>query len=121
VESFREPALSDAGVRRLARLVDVVEDPALTALTPQARPARVEVRLTDGRTLAHQVDTPAGEYDRPYPEARLREKFVGLAVPSLGAAGATSAWELARHVDRLKSARDLTDGLRALARPRPAG
>jgi 2-methylcitrate dehydratase PrpD len=108
-------------VRRLARLVDVVEDPALTALTPRARPARVEVRLTDGRTLAHQVDTPAGEYDRPYSEAQLREKFVGLAAPTLGAAGAATAWELTRRVDEFKSARDLTDGLRALARARPAG
>jgi 2-methylcitrate dehydratase PrpD len=70
VEAFREPALSDPRVRALARRVEVVEDPALTALTPHARPARVEVRLADGRVLARQVDQPFGEFDRPYPEAR---------------------------------------------------
>ncbi len=90
VEAFREPALSDARVRALARLVDVTEDPALTALLPQARPARVEIRLTDGRAFTRQVDMPAGEFDRPYPEALLREKFIGLASPDLGADGRRS-------------------------------
>ena len=75
-------------MRALARRVEVVEDPALTALTPHARPARVEVRLADGRVLARQVDQPFGEFDRPYPESALREKFVALAGPDLGAAGA---------------------------------
>jgi 2-methylcitrate dehydratase PrpD len=119
VEAFREPALSDPRVRALAGRVEVVEDPALTALMPGKRPARVEIRLDDGRALARQVDVPAGEFDHPYPEAALREKFVGLAGPELGAAGAATAWELCRTAGELKSIRDLADGLRALARPRP--
>ena len=122
VRAFREPALSDARVRALARKVEVVEDPALTALTPGARPARVEVRLTDGRLLARQVDQPSGEFDTPYPEALLREKFIGLASTGLGDVDATTAgtaWELCRSAGDLKSARELTEGLRALAYPRP--
>jgi len=113
-EAFREPALSDPRVRALARLVEVTEDPALTALVPDKRPARVEIRLTDGRVHARQVDTPAGEFDRPYPEALLREKFIALAADDLGAAGAAAAWDSARHVGERKSVRELTDGLRAL-------
>ena len=115
VEAFREPALSDPDVRALARRVEVVEDPALTALTPGARPARVEVRVAGGGILARQVAQPAGEFDRPYPETALREKFVALAGPDLGPAGAVTAWGLCRRAGELKSARDLTDGLRALA------
>ncbi len=115
VEAFREPALSNPRLRDLAGRVEVLEDPALTALTPGARPARVEVRLADGRVLARQVDLPSGEFDRPYSEALLREKFVQLAAPGLDAAGAATAWELCRHAGELKSARELTDGLRALA------
>ena len=113
-EAFREPALSDPRVRALARLIEVTEDPALTALVPDKRPARVEIRLTDGRVHARQVDTPAGEFDRPYPEALLREKFIALASDDLGAAGAAAAWDSARHVGERKSVRELTDGLRAL-------
>lgn len=115
VDAFREPALSDPRVRALARLVEVAEDPALSALMPGARPARVEVRLTDGRVLARRVDQPSGEFDRPHSEALLREKFVALAA-DLGDAGAGAAWDLCRCVGGLKSARELTDGLRALAR-----
>lgn len=115
VEAFREPALSDARVRALARRVEVVEDPALTALMPRARPARVEVRLADGQVLARQVDQPSGEFDRPYAESALRQKFVALAAPDLGAAGAGAAWELCRRAGEHKNARELTDGLRALA------
>jgi 2-methylcitrate dehydratase PrpD len=115
VEAFREPALSNGRVRALARRVEVVEDPALTALTPRVRPARVEVRLADGRVLERQVDQPSGEFDRPYSEAALREKFLGLTDASLGQPGARAAWDLCRHVGDLKSARELTDGLRALA------
>jgi 2-methylcitrate dehydratase PrpD len=118
VEAFREPALSDHRVRALARLVDVVEDPTLTALTPRVRPARVEVRLADGRVLSRQVDQPSGEFDRPYPEAALREKFLGLTESFFGPSGGGAAWDLCRRVGELKSARELTDGLRALARSR---
>ena len=75
----------------------------------------MEVRLADGRVLVRQVDQPLGEFDRPYPESALREKFVALAAPDLGAAGAGSAWELCRRAGELKSARELTDGLRTLA------
>ena len=113
-EAFREPALSDPRVRALARLVEVTEDPALTALVPDKRPARVEIRLTDGRVHARQVDTPAGEFDRPYPEALLREKFIALASDDLSATGAAAAWDSVRHVGERKSVRELTDGLRAL-------
>jgi 2-methylcitrate dehydratase PrpD len=115
VRAFREPALSDARVRALARKVEVVEDPALTALTPRARPARVEVRLTDGRLLVRQVDQPSGEFDTPYPEALLREKFLGLASGDLGDPGGAAAWDLCRRAGELKQARELTEGLRALA------
>jgi 2-methylcitrate dehydratase PrpD len=112
--AFREPALSDARVRALARRVDVVEDPALTALAPRLRPARVLVALADGRSLCARVDTPAGEYDRPYSEPALREKFLDLAAPVLDRAGGAAAWDLCRRAGALTRARELADGLRAL-------
>ena len=76
------------------------------------------MRLGDGRVLTRQVDSPSGEFDRPYTEDVLRDKFVTLATPSLGTGAAAAAWDLCRHTGELKSARELTDGLRALARPR---
>ena len=114
--AFEEPALSDPRIRILARRATVVEDPALTAELPGRRPARVEVRLEDGRTLSHQVDIPSGDFDRPYSRQALRDKFVGLAAPVLGERGAADAWTLCvEGLDRLKGVRELTDALRAWA------
>jgi 2-methylcitrate dehydratase PrpD len=112
-DAFREPALSDPRLAGLARRIAVTEDPALTALLPERRPARVEVRLAGGRVVSHQVDTPAGEFDRPYPRSALHEKFLGLAAPVLGARGAQEAWPLCTGLSSLRAARALTDGLRA--------
>ena len=113
-EAFREPALGDARLRALARRVDVAEDPALTAALPARRPARVEVRLTDGEVLSRQVDTAAGEFDRPYPGEALRAKFLELTAPLFGPRGADAAWSLALGVGGLACARELGDGLRAI-------
>jgi 2-methylcitrate dehydratase PrpD len=111
--AFREPHLGDARLRALARRVAVVEDPRLTATIPARRPARVTVSLDDGTVLTQQVDAASGDFDRPYPVAALRAKFLELTAPVLGGR-AGAAWELALGVEGLKSARELGDGLRAL-------
>lgn len=113
-DAFREPALSDERLRTLAGRVEVTEDPALTARLPAARPARVEVRLTGGRTVSREVDAPSGDFDRPYAPEALLEKFLTLAGPILGGRGARAAWALSEGLERLKDARELGDGLRAL-------
>jgi 2-methylcitrate dehydratase PrpD len=113
-DAFREPALSDARVRALAARVAVVADPALDARLPGERPARIEVRLRDGSVRSRAVDTPAGEFDRPYPRPLLREKFLGLVTPALGAREAEAAWTLCEGVGEWKDARELGDGLRVL-------
>ncbi|MGH7264542.1 MAG: hypothetical protein ACREMB_06745, partial [Candidatus Rokuibacteriota bacterium] len=89
-----------------------------TAAVPDRRPARVEVRLAGGGVVRHQVDSPAGEFDRPYPREALREKFVELTAPVFGGRAAAAAWSLCEGTEGLKEIRELTDGLRALRAPR---
>jgi 2-methylcitrate dehydratase PrpD len=117
-EAFREPALSDPRVRGLARRVEVLEDAVLTGQFPARRPARVEVRLRAGEVLTREVPTPSGDFDRPYPESLLREKFLGLAGALLGAGGAAEAWATCRALDRLPCVTDLTGALRRMAAER---
>ena len=114
-DAFREPALSDPRIRALASRVEVVEDPALTALWPERRPARVDVVFHDHRRASRQVDVASGEFDRPYPRALLAAKFAGLTEPILDSEGAGRAFALCLGVERLRDARALTGGLRALA------
>ncbi len=80
-----EADLADTRVLDLARRVEVLEDPELTALFPKRWPCRVRVRMRDGEVREQRVDIPKGEPDNPLTAAELEQKFRRLAEPSLGA------------------------------------
>jgi 2-methylcitrate dehydratase PrpD len=78
VDSFTWPAVRNPEVLALAARVTVREDPAMTRRLPQERPAKVSVRLRDGRELASEVSFNRGDDASPYSEAELRQKFIDL-------------------------------------------
>ena len=85
LEAYSDEAVSDPDVRAMTQKVEVREDPELTALLPDVRPARVEVKLRDGRLLSEQVQRPRGGFDNPLTEEELARKFrllAGMAVPA---------------------------------------
>jgi 2-methylcitrate dehydratase PrpD len=88
VAAFRPPALFDPQVRALAARVRVAEDPALTAMLPARRPARVAVTLTDGRRFEAEALLNKGDVEDPYGPAEVAAKFDELAGTAWGAAGA---------------------------------
>ena len=61
VENFTWDAVRDDRVQALAKRVFVTEDRAMTARLPQFRPARVELKLVDGRTLSAAVEANRGD------------------------------------------------------------
>lgn len=73
VENFTWDALRDERVLALAKRVFVVEDKAMTAKLPQFRPARVDIRLRDGRTLSATVKPIAATTRIPIRATSLRE------------------------------------------------
>lgn len=79
LEAYSEDAVSDPQVRAIARRVIVREDPTLTAMLPDVRPARVEVKLRNGGILTESVERPRGGFDMPFTEHELEEKFRRLA------------------------------------------
>lgn len=83
LEAYLEDAVSDPRVRAIARRVMVREDPKLTAMLPDVRPARVEVKLRTGSTLTETVERPRGGFDNPFTEDELRRKFQRLACMTL--------------------------------------
>jgi 2-methylcitrate dehydratase PrpD len=74
-----DSALGDPSIVTLRHRVHVVEDPAMTALAPRLRPARVTVTLTDGRQSTHSRDSHRGDFQQPFAESEIREKFRELA------------------------------------------
>jgi 2-methylcitrate dehydratase PrpD len=79
VENFTWDAVRDEKVQTLAKKVFVSEDKAMTARLPQFRPARVDVRLRDGRTLSAAVETNRGDDQDPYSRDELTGKYFSLA------------------------------------------
>ncbi len=78
VENFTWDALRDESVQALAKRVFVVEDKAMTSRLPQVRPARVDLRLRDGRTLTAAVEANRGDDQDPYSREELTTKYFSL-------------------------------------------
>nr|WP_283771479.1 hypothetical protein [Chelatococcus sp. YT9] len=81
---YTDAIVHDPAMVALIEKVGVKEDPALTALLPGVRAARVEITLKSGETYSARSDVPIGGFDNPLPEAELRAKFrrlAGLALP----------------------------------------
>lgn len=114
LDAFRDAARADAVTRALAARVTVDEDPALTAMLPGLRPARVKVTLHDGRVFLREVMTNRGDAEDPYSGDEVREKFLELASPILG--GARAASFAAAFAD-LETAPSLADVLKLSETP----
>ncbi|MDI1288031.1 MAG: MmgE/PrpD family protein [Reyranella sp.] len=79
VENFTWDAVRDERVQALAKRVFVTEDKAMTARLPQFRPARIDLRLHDGRTLGAAVEANRGDDQAPYSRDELTAKYFSLA------------------------------------------
>ena len=95
-----DSAVADPVIAALRHKVHITEDPAMSALTPKLRPARVTVTLADGRSATHARDSHRGDFSEPFSEAELRGKFRELAGVVLAPEGAAAAEQA---VDRIET------------------
>jgi 2-methylcitrate dehydratase PrpD len=109
--SLDDSALADPAITALRARVSVTEDPAMSALAPRLRPARVTVRLKDGRSAAHAVDSHRGDFNEPFDESELRAKFRSLAEHVISRSGAL---EIEALVDRGDTWTGLTELIEVL-------
>jgi 2-methylcitrate dehydratase PrpD len=111
-----DSALTDPVIAVLRQRVQISEEPAMSALVPGLRPARVTVTLNDGRQATHTRDSHRGDFNEPFAEAEIRAKFRELAGTVLTETG---AHDVERAVDRCEewtSIAELTDLLRRSGR-----
>jgi 2-methylcitrate dehydratase PrpD len=108
VPAFREEAQANATARDLARRVTVREDATLTAMLPGLRPARVRVRLFDGRELSAEALTNKGDTEDPYSPDDVRDKFRELAEPVWGSELVKRILSEVDGIGRASDIRDLT-------------
>jgi 2-methylcitrate dehydratase PrpD len=82
-----DSALADPVIGALRHKVHIAEDPAMSALVPRLRPARVTVTLANRRSATHEVQSHRGDFNDPFSEQELRKKFRELAGVVLSAEG----------------------------------
>ena len=87
LDAFSQDRLADPAVRRLMQRITVSVDPALDALFPRQRAARVTVRMRTGHLFEHLQTTRKGDPDAPLSDDELAGKFRELTAPVLGASG----------------------------------
>jgi 2-methylcitrate dehydratase PrpD len=110
--SFTEAMVHDPAITALRRRVHITEDPKFTAMAPDLKPARVTVMLKDGRQTTRICESPRGDFQRPYREAEVREKFRELAGRVLTREGVNAVERTIDQSDRLNSVRDLIELVR---------
>jgi 2-methylcitrate dehydratase PrpD len=111
-----DSALADPQITALRHRVHIAEDPAMTALAPKLRPARVTVTLTDGRRATHSRESHRGDFSEPFTEAELRAKFRELAGTVLTSEGAAQVEAAIDHAEDWPNIAALTDLCRRYAR-----
>ena len=111
-----DSALADPAIASLRHRVHISEDPAMSALAPKLRPARVTVTLTDGRQAIHSRDSHRGDFSEPFTESELRAKFRELAGTVLTSEGAAQVEATVDHCEEWTSVAELTDLFRRYGR-----
>ncbi|MDX1690690.1 MAG: MmgE/PrpD family protein [Acidimicrobiia bacterium] len=105
-------ALADDRIRRLARRVEVVEEPAYSAQLPARRPTTVEVRLADGELEAASVLGSLGDPGNRFPDERMDEKYLELVGDVVGADAARRSHEMLAAIETVGDIGSLVAELR---------
>ncbi|MEI7784395.1 MAG: MmgE/PrpD family protein [Betaproteobacteria bacterium] len=79
LSSFTWEAVRRPDVLALAQKVSVSHDPSMSQRLPMERPARVLLRLKDGRQLLAEAGVNRGDDASPYTREELRGKFMDLS------------------------------------------
>ena len=108
VESFTWEKIRDPAIQAFADKVEVLEDPALTAMMPDFRPSRVTVRLHDGTELSAEAKTNRGDTEDPYDDDELDRKYAELSGRVWGTTVANSVYDHCFAIDRLTDVNELT-------------
>jgi len=106
--AFAAGALDDQRIRDLAAKVEVATDPAMSMRRAGYPTARVSIALRDGRQLRHATTVVHGDAENPAPRAALVDKFLSLAAPVIGTAGAQAVVSTVDSLEDLKDMRELT-------------
>lgn len=113
VEQFTEESIRSPRLLELARLVEVVHEPAFDALGPHRRHhIEMAIEFADGSHEVEEVDLALGSPARPLPNEAISAKYDKLAPRVLGRERAEALKQAVLHMEELEDARILGGLLR---------
>jgi 2-methylcitrate dehydratase PrpD len=111
-----DSALDDPAIAALRHRVHITEDPAMSAVAPRLRPARVTLALSDGRQTTHACESHKGDFQQPFAESEIRGKFHDLAGVVLTGDGVSRVEHAIDHCEDWQTLDALTALLRRHSR-----
>ena len=78
VHSFTGNALTDSATLALAAKTSISENSFMSAQLPDLRPAEVSITMNNGHHFKAGVKTNRGDWQDPYNNAQLKEKYMSL-------------------------------------------
>jgi 2-methylcitrate dehydratase PrpD len=109
LDAFTDSAVREPAIVRLAEKLQMRLDPDLERRDGGSRPARVTVRLIDGRTLSREVRHAKGSLASPMTPAELDAKFTRCAERVLRREALARARQCIHELDRLEDIGRLCD------------
>ena len=107
-DSYSPRNLKERRNLRMVKLVEVREDPGLTALYPDKGMAnRTTIVTANGARVTSQVDVPLGHPTNPMSREAIESKFMGLAGRTLGERRAKEALRAMWEIDARKDLGDV--------------
>jgi 2-methylcitrate dehydratase PrpD len=106
--AFDSQALADERIRALAQRVKIGTDPDMTPRRADVPTAHVRLVLRGGKALERTTSVVRGDALSPVPRDEITAKFVNLAGPILGDAGARKVIGVVEDADTLDDVSSLT-------------
>ena len=114
VAQFTEDKVADPERIEVSKLVDVVEDPAITALGSRFRhKVRVEIRFKQGDVQEETVEAPRGSEHKFATEEDVIAKFRKLSETQFSREKTDKIIDLVMNAEKLSSAQDIAKALQA--------
>lgn len=105
-DEFTEKSIRNQEILMFSKKVKIVVDPELAHLWPEHQPAKVTIKLKDGRKHSKTVIDPKGDPRNPVSKEELREKFKFLGLKVLPK---KKILEIIKKVDHLERVTDISE------------
>ena len=104
LNAFTSERMKDAALREMMKKIVCVADPVFSKGYPGQRASQVDIETVDGRKLSHLQPYRKGDLELPLTDDELNAKFMELAEPVLGDAGAKHLLAQLWALDKLPNA-----------------